>query len=72
VLVFHWLYDNAANNNMTPLRFHSSLAEPLCSGDALVADSAMRDHIRYGLDQVLAGLASSEHGNSWRLKTSSR
>jgi DNA-binding GntR family transcriptional regulator len=72
VLVFNWLYDNAANNNMTPLRFHSNLAEVLCSGDPLVADSAMREHIRYGLDQVLAGLASSEHGNNWRLKTSSR
>jgi GntR family transcriptional regulator, rspAB operon transcriptional repressor len=72
VLVFNWLYDTAANNNMTPLRFHSNLAEALCSGDPLVADSAMREHIRYGLDQVLAGLAASEHGNSWRLKASSR
>ena len=72
VLVFNWLYDNAANNNMPPVRFHSNLAEALCSGDPLVADAAMREHIRYGLDQVLAGLASSEHGNNWRLKTSSR
>ena len=27
VLVFNWLYDNAANNNMPPVRFHSNLAE---------------------------------------------
>jgi DNA-binding GntR family transcriptional regulator len=72
VLIFNWLYDTAADNNMKPPRFHYNLAEALCSGDPLVADSAMREHIRYGLDQVLAGLASSEHGNSWRLKSSGR
>jgi DNA-binding GntR family transcriptional regulator len=69
VLVFNWLYDTAANNNKTPAKFHSNLADALCSGDPLVADSAMRAHIRNGLDQVLERLASSEHGNSWRLKS---
>ena len=72
VLVFNWLYDTAANNNITPPRFHSNLADALCSGDPLVADSAMRTHIRYGLDQVLGRLASSEHGNNWRLRSASR
>jgi DNA-binding GntR family transcriptional regulator len=69
VLVFNWLYDTAANNNKTPPRFHSNLADALCSGDPLVADAAMRAHIRNGLDQVLERLANSEHGNSWRLKS---
>jgi GntR family transcriptional regulator, rspAB operon transcriptional repressor len=69
VLVFNWLYDTAANNNKTPPRFHSNLADALCSGDPLVADAAMRTHIRNGLDQVLERLANSEHGNSWRLKS---
>jgi GntR family transcriptional regulator, rspAB operon transcriptional repressor len=69
VLVFNWLYDTAANNNKTPAKFHANLAEALCSGDPLAADSAMRAHIRNGLDQVLERLASSEHGNSWRLKS---
>lgn len=69
VLVFNWLYDTAANNNKTPLRFHSNLADALCSGDPLVADAAMRAHIRHGLDQVLERLASSEHGNNWRLRS---
>jgi DNA-binding GntR family transcriptional regulator len=69
VLVFNWLYDTAANNNKTPPRFHSNLADALCSGDPLVADSAMRTHIRNGLDQVLERLANAEHGNNWRLKT---
>jgi DNA-binding GntR family transcriptional regulator len=69
VLVFNWLYDTASNNNKTPPRFHTNLAEALCSGDPLLADSAMRTHIRNGLDQVLERLANSEHGNSWRLKS---
>ena len=69
VLVFNWLYDTAADNNKTPAKFHATLAEALCSGDPLVADSAMRAHIRNGLDRVLERLASSEHGNNWRLKS---
>ena len=69
VLVFNWLYDTAADNNKTPPRFHSNLADALCSGDPLVADSAMRIHIRNGLDRVLARLSNAEHGNNWRLKT---
>jgi GntR family transcriptional regulator, rspAB operon transcriptional repressor len=69
VLVFNWLYDTAADNNKTPARFHSNLADALCSGDPLVADSAMRSHIRNNFDQVLARLVNAEHGNSWRLKT---
>jgi len=69
VLVFNWLYDTAANNNKRPPRFHSTLADALCSGDPLVADSAMRIHIRNGLERVLTRLANAEHGNNWRLKT---
>jgi DNA-binding GntR family transcriptional regulator len=69
VLVFNWLYDTAADNNKTPAKFHATLADALCSGDPLAADSAMRAHIRNGLDRVLERLASSEHGNNWRLKS---
>ncbi|MGC2401465.1 MAG: GntR family transcriptional regulator [Acidobacteriaceae bacterium] len=68
VLVFNWLYDTAADNNKTPARFHQTLAEALNSGDPLVADAAMRAHIRNNLEWVLERLASAEHGNSWRLK----
>jgi GntR family transcriptional regulator, rspAB operon transcriptional repressor len=68
VLVFNWLYDTAADNNKTPAKFHSNLADALCSGDPLVADAAMRAHIRNGLKWVLERLANSEHANNWRLK----
>lgn len=68
VLIFNWLYDIAANRRTLPEEFHSTLAEALCSGDPLVADTAMRAHVRYGLDQVLGRLANYDGGDAWRLK----
>ena len=72
VLVFNWLYDTAAQNNKRPPRFHAMLAEALCSGDPIVADGAMRSHIRDGLPQVLERLANSEHSDKWRLRSGER
>jgi GntR family transcriptional regulator, rspAB operon transcriptional repressor len=69
VLVWNWLYDVAAHRHAMPEEFHSILAEALCSGEPLVADSAMRAHVRYGLDQVLERLASYNHSDNWRLKS---
>jgi len=68
VLIFNWLYDMAADRRTQPEEFHSTLAEALCSGDPLAADTAMRAHVRYGLDQVLERLAHYDNGGSWRLK----
>lgn len=69
VLIFNWLYDIAAHRRTQPEEFHSTLAEALCSGDPLVADTAMRVHVQYGLDQVLARLANHDKRNAWRLKS---
>jgi DNA-binding GntR family transcriptional regulator len=66
VLVFNWFYD-IASQNYGPPRSHLTLAEGICSGDPLVADKVMRTHIRYGLDHVLERLATTQHGNHWRL-----
>jgi len=69
VLIFNWLYDIAANRRTQPEEFHSTLAEALCSGDPVVADAAMRMHVRYGLDQVLERLANYDREDAWRLKS---
>jgi DNA-binding GntR family transcriptional regulator len=69
VLIFNWLYDIAARRRTSPEEFHSTLAESLCSGDPMVADAAMRAHVRYGLDQVLQRLANYDNGDNWRLKS---
>jgi DNA-binding GntR family transcriptional regulator len=70
VLIFSWLHDLAAHRYIQPERFHSMLAEALCSGDPQVADVAMRAHVRNGLPQVLERLAKHESGDIWRLKVS--
>ena len=57
VLTFNWLYYIAASRPALPLRFHSELAEALCTGDEETADRAMRAHIRYGLDHVISCIA---------------
>ena len=69
VLVFNWFYDIAADRRTLPAKFHSTLADALCSGDPLVADGAMRAHVQYGLDQVLERLAKYDTGDAWRLKS---
>lgn len=69
VLIFNWLYDIAANRRTQPEEFHSILAEAVCSGDPQVADTAMRVHVQYGLDQVLGRLANYDREDAWRLKS---
>jgi DNA-binding GntR family transcriptional regulator len=68
VLIFNWIYDIAAHRRTLPREFHSMLAEALCSGDPLVADTAMRAHVRQGVPEVLERLANYDHGDNWRLK----
>jgi GntR family transcriptional regulator, rspAB operon transcriptional repressor len=53
VLTFNWLYYVAARRPALPPRFHSELAEALCTRDEEAADRAMRAHIRFGLENVI-------------------
>lgn len=57
VLTFNWLYYVAASRPALPPRFHSELAEALCTGDEEAADRAMRAHIRFGLEHVISCIA---------------
>lgn len=71
VLIFNWLYDTAARQFTLPRNFHAELARALAGGDPVKADAAMREHVRYGLDQVqeqIGGLVTASEG--WRLKRS--
>lgn len=65
-LLFSWLSDTAAQVHPLPPRYHSELAEALCSGDVLVADEAIRQHIRYALDELLK-IAYQPNGTRWRM-----
>lgn len=65
-LLFSWLSDTAAQVHPLPPRYHSQLAEELCSGDPLRADAAIRAHIRYALEELLK-LAYTPNGGRWRM-----
>ncbi len=54
VMMFNWLFDIAASRPPLPPTFHRDLIDVLCQGDPEKADHAMREHVRYGLDNVLA------------------
>ncbi len=56
VLTFNWLYDITANRPSLPARFHRDLIDAISKGDPEEADHAMREHVRYGLDNVLRGI----------------
>jgi DNA-binding GntR family transcriptional regulator len=71
VLIFNWLYDTAVRRNTLASNYHTLLADALATGRPEQADAAMRQHIRVGLQEVLARLArlgSPEIEIGWRLK----
>jgi DNA-binding GntR family transcriptional regulator len=68
VLVFNWLFDTTAQRRTLPRDFHGKLAAALVSGDVHRADAAMRDHIRYGLEQVLEAIPEETPNGSWRVR----
>ena len=69
VLVFNWLYDTAVQRRSLAGDHHARLTEVLATGTPEQADAAMRQHIRYGLQEVLQGLARiGDVHNGWRQK----
>jgi DNA-binding GntR family transcriptional regulator len=54
VMMFNWLFDVAAKRPPLPPTFHRDLVDVLCQGAPEAADRAMREHVQYGLGNVLA------------------
>jgi DNA-binding GntR family transcriptional regulator len=67
VLVFNWLFDTVAQQRSLPPHFHSQLAAALTGFSVEVADKAMREHIRYGMERVVNAMHPSEAENGWRV-----
>lgn len=65
VLVFNWLFDVVVNRVTLPAKFHSDLATALCAGDVKRADEAMRDHVRFGANNVVDVVEPDSNG--WRV-----
>lgn len=57
VLIFNWLYDTAAHHRLLP-GSHQSLMEALAGNDPDAAEAAMRRHVRYGMEEIQAEIAS--------------
>ena len=68
VLINNWFFDTAAHRTALPHNFHFNLAKAICSGQLEIADSTMRDHVRWGLEGVKKTLANLEIEKGWRLK----
>ncbi len=56
VLIFNWLFDTAVQRRNLASDHHARLADTLASGTPEEAETAMRQHIRTGLKEVLVGL----------------
>lgn len=72
VLIFNWLHDTASQRQNLGSDFHEQLTRCLSEGTPEQAAEAMRNHIRHGLREVLAGLDRLVGGDAgWRHKRSS-
>jgi len=71
VLIFNWLFDASSRRRLLPSDFHSNLAAALTSSDVMRADSAMREHIRFGVEDVSLNLAA-EPAEAWRVRRNRR
>jgi DNA-binding GntR family transcriptional regulator len=67
VLIMNWFYDISANRRALPPRFHRELVEVLAGGDPLAADNAMREHVRYGLEDIVRNL-QIQAPQEWRAR----
>jgi DNA-binding GntR family transcriptional regulator len=71
VLIFNWLFDTVVRRRTLGSDFHTRLTDTLAGGSSAQADAAMRQHIRRGLNEVLAGLAhlgGDKGKEGWRHK----
>jgi DNA-binding GntR family transcriptional regulator len=70
VLVLNWLYDLAGGLPPPPPRFHRELAAVLNTGDPVAADAAMRQHVRWGVEETVQSIRRirPHSGRKWRLR----
>ena len=65
VLMFNWFYMVAARDRILPPHSHTDLTEALNTRNPEKADRAMRRHVRYGLEELVASLQPFEN-RKWR------
>lgn len=60
ILVLNWLYNSAADFHEPPQGWHRDLVAALSSGDPEPADRKMREHVRFGMEEILRRLSASQ------------
>lgn len=69
VLIFNWLFDMAVDRHTPVADHHADLCDGVASGDPEAAVAAMKHHIRFGLQEVLAKhQCLDEPDQGWRSK----
>jgi len=58
-LILNWRYNSVSHYCELPLRWHTDLIRALNSGDPEKADRKMREHVRFGMEEVLRRLEAS-------------
>ena len=69
VLIFNWFFDIVGDQPPIPAHFHRDLIAAISGTDQAAADSAMRAHVRYGLEATIQSMRkiSIEIESSWRI-----
>ena len=67
ILIQNWVFDVAAHHQLRPPRWHTGLVETLVTATPVEAEDAMRRHVRYGLDDIVASIAASAPKH-WRAR----
>lgn len=62
ILILNWLYDTASGPRSLPETWHGRLMEVVAGSDPIAADEVMREHVRYGMDEVLRRLENTVSG----------
>ena len=57
VLIFNWLYDTAAHHRLPP-GSHQPLMEAVAGNDPDLAETAMRRHVRHGMEEIQAEIVA--------------
>ena len=70
VLVLNWLYDSVGQQPLPPPRFHRDLAALLAGNDPEAAAAAMRQHVRWGIEETVQSILRIQphSGGKWRLR----
>jgi GntR family transcriptional regulator, rspAB operon transcriptional repressor len=53
ILIRTWQYTAISDYRDDPVHYHQQLMDVLCGGDVEAADRIMREHVRYGISEIL-------------------